>query len=218
MPGQAQLRSSMTVRSSGGSFVALVRKPHALSRLHNTQSCFAAFVGAHTRCMLVHWCSSVLRHHYSDTHAHWWKPDISWRSHTIKCTGGLLTKQNYAISLTLCPKKTPLFLLMNLHFNCSHTIFSNVLVTIFLKLPNIQRCKNIQESLFPTSFTKQYIDCIHQSYPFSSATQTCQVLDRNYYEPRGSSNVMHIIFQQFIYIYASFTNFQLSGRETFSHQ
>ena len=51
--------------SSGGSVAALVRKPHALSRLHDAQSRFAAFVGAHTRCPHVHWCSSALQHHHS---------------------------------------------------------------------------------------------------------------------------------------------------------
>ena len=51
--------------SSGGSVAALVRKPHALSRLHGAQSRFAAFVAAHTRCTHVHWCSLALRHYHS---------------------------------------------------------------------------------------------------------------------------------------------------------
>ena len=51
--------------SSGSSFAALVRKPHALSRLHDAQSRFVAFVSAHTRCTHVHWRSSALRHHHS---------------------------------------------------------------------------------------------------------------------------------------------------------
>ena len=51
--------------SSGGSDAALVRKPHALSRLHDVQSRCAAFVGAHIRCTHVHWRPSALRHHHS---------------------------------------------------------------------------------------------------------------------------------------------------------
>ena len=51
--------------SSAGSFAALVWKPHLLSRLHDAQSRFAAFVGAHTQCSHVHWCSSALGHHQS---------------------------------------------------------------------------------------------------------------------------------------------------------
>ena len=51
--------------SSGGSVAALVRKPHALSRLHDARSRFAAFGGAQTRCTHVRWCSSALRHHHS---------------------------------------------------------------------------------------------------------------------------------------------------------
>ena len=51
--------------SSGGSVAALVRKQHALSRLHDAQSRFAAFVDAQTRCTHVHRCLSALRHHHS---------------------------------------------------------------------------------------------------------------------------------------------------------
>ena len=51
--------------SSGGSVAALVWKPHTLSWLHDAQSRCAAFVGAHTRCTHVHWCSSALLHHHS---------------------------------------------------------------------------------------------------------------------------------------------------------
>ena len=51
--------------SSGSSVAASVRKPHALSRLHDAHTRCAAFVGAHTRCTHVHWCSSALLHHHS---------------------------------------------------------------------------------------------------------------------------------------------------------
>ena len=77
--------------SSGGSVAVLVRKPHALSRLHDAQSRFAAFVGAHTRCSYVHWCSSALWHHLSRSLAEGWH---FCRSHTIKWKGGVPSRHN----------------------------------------------------------------------------------------------------------------------------
>ena len=87
--------------SSGGSVAALVRKPHALSRLHDAQSRFDAFVGSQD----VRTFTGARRRFDTITHAHWRTPDISWRPHTIKWNGGVLSRHSYITSLKLCPKK-----------------------------------------------------------------------------------------------------------------
>ena len=49
--------------------------------------------------------TGTCRHFDTITHVHWQKPDILWHSRMIKCKGGVFSRNDFIISLKLCPKK-----------------------------------------------------------------------------------------------------------------
>ena len=149
------------------------------------------------------------------THPHWWKPDISWRSHKIKWKGVVLSRHDYIILLKVCPKKETYcvcinILLMNLQF------FKTFWLLSFLNCQIFKYIRTYKILLFPTIFGL-YLSNLTTLKGVTKLLRTGhELLWISGFKPGFKQLNMRYISA--MYMPVSRIDFQCSGAETFGRQ